>query len=85
MLIEDHFVANVAKRIGGIDRKFGPYHQHHMSIELPKAAVANRKEAIERFAEVCRNYPEPEYYCTLTLVTCRAVHIADSKELFAPA
>lgn len=85
MLVEDHFVINVARRIGHVDKKFGPYHQHYMSIELQRSAVTNRREAIERLAEVCRNYPEPEYRCTLTQVVCRGILVADSETLFAPA
>jgi len=84
MLIEDHFVINVARRIGA-DRLAGPYHQHHMSIELQRSAVSNRREAIERLAEVCKNYPEPEFRCTLTQVVCRGILVADSEMMFAAA
>lgn len=85
MLVEDHFVVNVAKRIGSGDRALGPYHQHYMSIELNRPAVSNRREAIDRFAEVCRNYPEPAYSCTLTQVVCRGIFVCNSEELFAEA
>lgn len=78
MLIEDHFVVTVSRRIQAEGENFGPYHQHHMSIELRHPAVCNRKEAIGRFKEICRHYPEPEFRCSLMQVVCRGVPLADS-------
>lgn len=78
MLIEDHFIINVAKRIQAETADFGPYHEHHLAVELHRAAAATRSQAMERFEEVCKHYPEPEFRCTLTQVVCSGVLLSDS-------
>jgi hypothetical protein len=78
MLVEDHFIINVAKRVKADSERFGPYHQHHMAIELRAGAASTRGEALEKFAEVCDKYPEPEYRCSLMQVVCRGVPLAES-------
>lgn len=78
MLIEDHYIINVSKRIRSADNAFGPYHQHYLAVELRQPAAGTRSEAIGKFDEVCRHYPEPEYRCTLMQVVCRGVPLAES-------
>lgn len=78
MLIEDHFVINIAKRVNPDTKRFGPYHQHHMAVELRPGSASTRGEALEKFAEVCKHYPEPEYRCSLMQVVCRGVPLAES-------
>lgn len=78
MLIEDHFVINVARRIQPDTMPFGPYHEHHLAIELRRPAAGTRSEAQTTFEEVCRHYPEPDYHCTLMQVVCRGIPLADS-------
>lgn len=78
MLIEDHFVINVAKRIRPDGQSFGPYHEHYMAVELRAPAASTRGEAIGKFTELCKHYPEPDFKCTLTQVVCRGVLLAES-------
>lgn len=81
MMVEDHFIINVARRVKPDVEAFGPYHEHHLSVELHRAAAATRSQAQEKFAEVCVHYPEPEYRCTLTQVVCRGVLLAESSSV----
>lgn len=78
MLIEDHFVINVARRIAPDDQKFGPYHQHYLAVELRHPAASTRGEAQIKFEEICKHYPEPEYRCSLMQVICRGVPLSES-------
>ncbi len=78
MLIPDHFVISVARRIQSAKAPYGPYHEHYLSVELQAPAANNRSEAKAKFDEVCRHYPEPQFHCTLTQVVCRAVFVAES-------
>lgn len=78
MLIEDHFVINVARRIQPETKPYGPYHEHYLAVELRSPAASTRSEAKVKFDEICVHYPEPQYRCTLTQVVCRGVPLAES-------
>lgn len=75
-MIADHFIINVARRVRAPTEPFGPYHEHHFSVELPVGRT--RLQAKEVFIELMGKYPEPDYLVSLTSVVCRGSQLCAS-------
>lgn len=75
-MISDHFIINVARRVRPATEPFGPFHEHHFSVELPVGRT--RLQAVEVFVELMGKYPEPDYHVSLTSVVCRGSQLRAS-------
>jgi hypothetical protein len=67
--MHDHFIINVARRVKPNTEAFGPYHEHHMRVEIP--AGTTKGEARDRFKELAAKYPEPDFQVALSQVVVR--------------